>query len=152
MRARALAGIAVAAWSKTAMVASAAQPASASPNHTTVPVVPAPVPPVTATCQQGPMLSGPTVSGIGSFTTVSAGAFSNPSYKACPAANLSLDATSDNAHWKRIDSVHMDQGVGTASQVGNVSHGCLPGNWTYRVLALADDGSYKSSQRATFAC
>ncbi len=149
MRARALAGIAVAAWSKTAMVASAAQPASASPTHADLhAVVPAP-PPVAPTCPGGPILSGPTASGIGSLTTITGSATSWKS--TCPAATVSLDATFDNAHWKRIDSVHMAATTMSTVQA-NVTHGCLPGNWTYRVLAVADDGSYKSSQRATFAC
>ena len=151
MRARALAGIAVAAWSKTAMVASAATPASASPEHHTsvTTTVPAP-PPVTPTCPGGPIISAPTASGIGSFTTITG---SSTTFKStCPAATLSLDATFDNAHWKTIDSVHMAANTAPAVQSGTVSHGCLPGSWTYRVLATADDGSYKSSQRATFAC
>ena len=151
MRARALAGIAVAAWSKTAMVASAAQPASASPAHASLHAfVPAPPPVAPSTCPGGPILSAPTASGIGSFTAITG---SSTTYKsACPAATLSLDATFDNAHWKRIDSVHMAANTATTVQSGTVTHGCLPGSWTYRVLSTADDGSYKSSQRATFAC
>ena len=151
MRARALAGVAVAAWSKTAMIASTASTASASPIHTDVPTPPpvtvAPVPP---TCGSGPIINGPTASGLGSHTTVEADVFSQAPYKTCPAANLSLDATSDNIHWKRLDSIHVEQTTG--AQTGSVSSGCLPGNWTYRVLSAADDGSYKNSQRAAFAC